>query len=653
MEEPNQGDQESMGEIEEEELEIDEEQTEQPTPLSVAPEKIIHAPPKSVFFRLALACLTRPIREVIALLEEQRSHISEEDSYGCNLLTYAAQRHPYTDAHHLCSALMKMGGLSPTALDQNKQTPVFYAAREGNIPCAELFIAAGCDVSQRDFNQQTPMYYAARKGQDDIIRFLLRRGAHIDHRDHHREPALFYAARNGHRSSIELMIEMGADPSLKVQNKSAASYARAGGHETLADWLESYLPDPAGDAGRRKRNLKLWWQTKGHKHLKAYPWLKSATKVLYNVCQFKWSALFQKPVDVLRFGCPDYAVKIKEPMDLGTIRKKLQGWRYKTATDFESDFYLMLSNCFEYNAPDTLPYGHALILRTYFEQEVIVRGLYWFLKQEQYNEMDPKPTVPQHQDQQDHHQPQQQQESTMESQPPPQQQQDQQQQQQQPDYSPAPSPSPPSVVSPPDESSEQQYAAPELLVTLSEPFRPFPLPPRTVDWTKQAAYWFPPKWPPVGRPEEARITKKRSRRGSGLSVSFLPDQQQQHHHHVHHHHHSHWHEDRMLFDSHDTDMRKAAAMDDDAGDVAKSGGLMMTDLGRLDSAMSLGTRMAIAKIKDEFEDLDQHDGGEEGEVDGSPGKKRRVTIAEPPETEMDQREGGPTQMDAGGGLANE
>ena len=61
---------------------------------------------------------------------------------------------------------------------------------------------------------------------------------------------------------------------------------------------------------------------------------------------------FYKPVDVEALGLHDYFDVIKRPMDLGTIKSKLDGGKYLTAEGFAADMRLMFQNCYTYNPPD-------------------------------------------------------------------------------------------------------------------------------------------------------------------------------------------------------------------------------------------------------------------------------------------------------------
>nr|XP_046228147.1 bromodomain-containing protein 4-like isoform X2 [Scatophagus argus] len=61
---------------------------------------------------------------------------------------------------------------------------------------------------------------------------------------------------------------------------------------------------------------------------------------------------FYKPVDVKALGLHDYYDIIKHPMDLSTIKIKLDNKQYRDAQEFAADVRLMFSNCYKYNPPD-------------------------------------------------------------------------------------------------------------------------------------------------------------------------------------------------------------------------------------------------------------------------------------------------------------
>ncbi|KAF9192031.1 hypothetical protein BGZ49_003471, partial [Haplosporangium sp. Z 27] len=61
---------------------------------------------------------------------------------------------------------------------------------------------------------------------------------------------------------------------------------------------------------------------------------------------------FMEPVDWEKLMIPDYPKIIKNPMDVGTIRQKLEADEYDSASQFEADIRLVMWNCFKFNAPD-------------------------------------------------------------------------------------------------------------------------------------------------------------------------------------------------------------------------------------------------------------------------------------------------------------
>ncbi|XP_011096463.1 transcription factor GTE9-like isoform X3 [Sesamum indicum] len=62
--------------------------------------------------------------------------------------------------------------------------------------------------------------------------------------------------------------------------------------------------------------------------------------------------IFSEPVDPVKLNIPDYFSVISEPMDLGTIKRKLEGNMYFGAEEFAADVRLTFSNAMLYNPPD-------------------------------------------------------------------------------------------------------------------------------------------------------------------------------------------------------------------------------------------------------------------------------------------------------------
>ena len=66
------------------------------------------------------------------------------------------------------------------------------------------------------------------------------------------------------------------------------------------------------------------------------------------------SAAFLEPVDPVALNIPNYNQVIKHPMDMATIRQKLNDQQYENLKEFEADFRLMFKNCYKFN-PESHP----------------------------------------------------------------------------------------------------------------------------------------------------------------------------------------------------------------------------------------------------------------------------------------------------------
>ncbi|XP_039668278.1 bromodomain testis-specific protein isoform X4 [Perca fluviatilis] len=64
---------------------------------------------------------------------------------------------------------------------------------------------------------------------------------------------------------------------------------------------------------------------------------------------FSWP--FRQPVDAVALRLPDYYTIITKPMDLSTIKKRLQNKYYWQALECIQDFNAMFTNCYVYNRP--------------------------------------------------------------------------------------------------------------------------------------------------------------------------------------------------------------------------------------------------------------------------------------------------------------
>merc|ERR1712029_184996 len=68
-------------------------------------------------------------------------------------------------------------------------------------------------------------------------------------------------------------------------------------------------------------------------------------------------------------GLPDYRKIIKHPMDLGTIKNKMDAREYNTHQEFAADVRSVFTNCYKYNGPDHEVTAMARKLQDVFEMK--------------------------------------------------------------------------------------------------------------------------------------------------------------------------------------------------------------------------------------------------------------------------------------------
>ena len=96
--------------------------------------------------------------------------------------------------------------------------------------------------------------------------------------------------------------------------------------------------------------------------------MKKCEQILNLLTAHRFADPFKEPVDPVKLGIPDYPLKVKEPMDLGTVRKKLKAREYKNAAVFDSDIRKIWHNSFLYNPKHTQIYQMTVELNEYFEK---------------------------------------------------------------------------------------------------------------------------------------------------------------------------------------------------------------------------------------------------------------------------------------------
>ena len=120
---------------------------------------------------------------------------------------------------------------------------------------------------------------------------------------------------------------------------------------------------------REHPDLARFWQDPGSLDQLSLPkvpetmplyesWDKAAKRLLQNLWKFSQSWIFHEPVDPEKLGIPDYFEVVKKPMDLGTVKSKLNNNVYMGsggggAREFKDDVELVFENCLLFNGEDS------------------------------------------------------------------------------------------------------------------------------------------------------------------------------------------------------------------------------------------------------------------------------------------------------------
>lgn len=97
--------------------------------------------------------------------------------------------------------------------------------------------------------------------------------------------------------------------------------------------------------------------------------MKQCGTLLRKLMVHKFGWVFNTPVDIVKLNIPDYFKVIKNPMDLGTIKRKLETDVYSNPREFAADVRLTFANAMTYNPPGNDVHIMAVQLNKIFEEK--------------------------------------------------------------------------------------------------------------------------------------------------------------------------------------------------------------------------------------------------------------------------------------------
>uniref|UniRef100_A0A0E0RJM7 Serine/threonine-protein kinase BSK1-like TPR repeats domain-containing protein n=1 Tax=Oryza rufipogon TaxID=4529 RepID=A0A0E0RJM7_ORYRU len=129
-----------------------------------------------------------------------------KDKNGLSALHFAAS-HGHLDC---CKFLVEESGLDVNSVGHKGETPVFYAAIDGNVQVLGYLLDHGGDPVKPEERGCTPLHNAAENGHDEAVRLLLSKGVHVDPLNYRGAP-LHLAASKDRVQAMKVLLEHGAD----------------------------------------------------------------------------------------------------------------------------------------------------------------------------------------------------------------------------------------------------------------------------------------------------------------------------------------------------------------------------------------------------------------------------------------------------------
>lgn len=98
---------------------------------------------------------------------------------------------------------------------------------------------------------------------------------------------------------------------------------------------------------------------------------KFISKSLTSLKRMHDARFYKEPVDAIKLNIPQYHTIVTQPMDLGTMEKKLKSNQYSSPQEVSDDFALMVHNTTIFNGADHLVTQEGIKLKATFEKQML------------------------------------------------------------------------------------------------------------------------------------------------------------------------------------------------------------------------------------------------------------------------------------------
>ncbi|MBL8444533.1 MAG: ankyrin repeat domain-containing protein [Zoogloeaceae bacterium] len=120
------------------------------------------------------------------------------------------------------------GGVDPNTVDEQGNSLLILAAREGQVPTVKALLGYKPKVSHRNLAGDSAVMLASLRGDIEMVNLLLEAGAEFNHDGW---TPLIYAAFEGHIELVERFLTLGANVNALAPNGSnALMFAARNGH---------------------------------------------------------------------------------------------------------------------------------------------------------------------------------------------------------------------------------------------------------------------------------------------------------------------------------------------------------------------------------------------------------------------------------------
>ncbi|KAM3923689.1 ankyrin repeat and protein kinase domain-containing protein 1 [Leptodactylus fuscus] len=118
----------------------------------------------------------------------------------------------------ICSCLIE-NGADVNIMDEDKWSPLHFAAQVGDDRIARLLLDNGARVDALERDDWTPLHLASQNGFENVARVLFTRHANPNCHEIDGKTPLHVASCYGHYNIVKLLISQGADPDIKQKNQ--------------------------------------------------------------------------------------------------------------------------------------------------------------------------------------------------------------------------------------------------------------------------------------------------------------------------------------------------------------------------------------------------------------------------------------------------